>query len=125
MDGFSSFTQSSPMARFPHADSLFAFTYFSADFLDKSEFFENTTISYDFISLLKMVYTQKEMVAPGPGSKIIEKGELVAVIRTPKGIYIKLSDGTIFAVRNKRDAASVGEHGFTLHVCMYIRVSKV
>lgn len=56
-----------------------------------------------------MVRAQKEIIAPGPEERVIKKGEMVAVIRTPKGIYIKLSDGKIFAVRNRNEAASFGE----------------
>lgn len=61
------------------------------------------------IHLLQMIKTTKEIVAPVPGGKVIAKGELVTVIRTPKGTYIKLIDGKIFAVRSKRDAENFGK----------------
>jgi len=48
-------------------------------------------------------------VVPGPEQRHIKKGELLNVIRTPKGTYIQLSDGKLFAVRNRTDAESFGE----------------
>lgn len=57
-----------------------------------------------------MIQTAKEIVVPGPENFVIKKGEMVAVIQTPKGTYIKLSNGKIFAVRNKRDADMFGKY---------------
>ena len=56
-----------------------------------------------------MIRAKKDIMAPGPEGKVIKQGEVVTVIRTPKGTYIKLSDGKIFAVRNKSEAESFGE----------------
>lgn len=56
-----------------------------------------------------MIRTKKDIVAPGAEARVIKQGELVTIIRTPKGTYIKLSDGKIFAVRNKSDAENFGK----------------
>lgn len=55
-----------------------------------------------------MMKAPRNIIAPGPEGRVIKQGEPVAVIRTPKGIYIKLTDGKIFAVRSQKDAANFG-----------------
>ncbi|KAF6022709.1 RAD54L2 [Bugula neritina] len=57
---------------------------------------------------MQRIAAQKDIVVPGPEQRHIKKGELLNVIRTPKGTYIQLSDGKLFAVRNRTDAESFG-----------------
>lgn len=47
---------------------------------------------------------------PGMDGKVIKQGDLLTVIKTPKGTYIRLvDDGRFFAVRNRKDAENFGE----------------